>query len=61
MRDKKELLKELSEVQNEIKDLVIREEKHKTRYVDEYNSLIRRERNLHININQINQKGDIKR
>lgn len=56
MRNIETLIIELNEVNTEIKTLVERERKHKTRYVNDFNQLIKRKRNIQTNINQLNQK-----
>lgn len=56
MRNIEALKIELNEVNTGINTLVERERKHKTRYVNDFNQLIKRKRNIQTNINQLNQK-----
>lgn len=55
MRNIETLNIELNEVNTEINTLVERERKHKTQYVNDFNQLIKRKRNIQTNINQLNQ------
>ena len=55
MRNIETLNIELNEVNTGINTLVERERKHKTQYVNDFNQLIKRKRNIQTNINQLNQ------
>ena len=56
MRDLKKLYQELSDIENELDWY---RKKKSSIYNKEWNSLIRRKRNIYININQLKQRNKI--